>query len=189
MVDIIKRIWNDPVWSKVISGIILAVLGLLYSVIKGLLNGSESIPDEITAVFGYKVNIWLAIVVTLAIWAIFGYFNRRGKEDGEEPAPPFVSGFIEGCYQNQRWRWRWQWSDTKKYYYVSELSIVCPICHEGLLTIGYMDYKCGKCGADIKYGLLNATSNAVSKQILADARKNYDNYKDYLGPVPADGIE
>lgn len=186
--DIIKKIWNDPVWSKVISGIILAVLGLLYSVIKGLLNGSDSIPDEMSTVFGYKVNIWLAIVVMLAIWAIFGYFSNRGNENVQVTEPPFVSGFIEGYYQNQRWRWRWQWSETKKYYYVSELSIVCPICHEGLLTLGYMDYKCGKCGAEIKYSMLNTTSDAVSKQILADARKNYDYCKDFVGPVPADGI-
>lgn len=189
MKDIIKKIWNDPVWSKVISGIILAVLGLLYSVIKGVLIGSESIPDEIATVFGYKVNVWLAIVVMLAIWAIFGYYNKRGDENEEVPLPPFVTDFIEGCYQSLRWRWRWQWSDTKKYYYVSELSIVCPFCHEGLLTLGLMNYKCGKCGADIKYSMLNTNSDAVSKQILVDTRKNYDYYKEYLGPVPAGGTE
>lgn len=46
------------------------------------------------------------------------------------------------------------------------------------------DYKCGKCGAEIPYIMLNANAVAAEKQILEDARRQYDYCAEYIGQMP-----
>lgn len=180
----LKNTWHDPVWSKVISGIILFALGVLSSLVKGWLSNTETISEAFQSVFTYKINIWIAIAIVLAVMIVVGVVKRYRNESSRIPAPPFVNDFIAGMYQGQRWQWRWQWSKTFKYYYIADLSIVCPACKQGLLTLGIMDYKCGKCGADIPYKWLNTTHDAVEKQVLEDARKQYHYCDEYIGKMP-----
>ena len=164
-----------------ISGIILFAIGALYSLIKGWLSDSETIPEAFLSVFTYKINIWIAIAVAILFMISTGVLNRiRNKKT---PVPPFVKDFTWGVYQGQKWTWRWQWSRTNHFYYITDLSIVCPACKQGLLTLGYIDYKCGKCEADIPYNCLNTTNGAVENQILEDARKQYDYCKEYIGKL------
>lgn len=184
MKDKLKAIWHDPVWSKVIAGVVLAILGAVYALLKAWASDTETIPDALVAVFGFKVNIWLAAAIVIILLIIVGLIKKNREKTNRKLVPPFVTSFTEGMYQGQRWRWRWQWSEKNNYYYVSELSIVCPVCHDGLLTLVYMNCKCGRCGADIPYSMLKTTSDAVAKQILVDARKDYAYCKEYLGVRP-----
>lgn len=185
----LKKIWNDPVGSKVISGIILAMLGVAYSAVKAWLVGGKSVQENLAIVFGYKVNVWIALACLLIILAVTGIVKRKKEKKEKEkdpPLPPFVNDFTEGMYQGQRWKWRWQWSESNSFYYMEGLSIVCPACKEGLLSTVYMSYRCGKCGADIPYQMLNTNHKSVKKQILEDVRQKYSNFKEYIGELSSE---
>lgn len=180
----LKNIWHDPVWSKVIATAIISILTFVVTVGWNWLGDGKSILESLKLVFEYKVNLWLFFAVLILILIVRGLLLRNKQNKGVAPKTPFVSGFTEGIYQGQRWKWHWQWSVTYKFYYIADLNVICPVCHEGLLTITYMDYKCGKCGADIPYRMINANAEAAKKQILQDAREQYDYYAEYIGVIP-----
>lgn len=184
MGKLFSYIWHDPVWSKVISWMIIAVLGFVATVGWNWLGGGKSMQKSLKLVFEYKVNIWLVLAILVLLLIVRGFIIRNKQNNNRVPNPPFVNDFTEGCYQGQRWKWRWQWTKTYKFYYIADLNIVCPVCHDGLLTITYMDYKCGKCGADIPYNMLNANAEAVEKQIMEDARRQYNYCAEYIGQMP-----
>lgn len=180
----IKRIWNDPVWSKVISAIIIAGLGVVYSLIRGWISDSETILVSLKKVFSYKANIWFVIGCLLIVMTIIGIIKKNLRKKDKIPQPPFVNDFTRWRYQNQIWTWRWKWSPTYHFYYITDLNIECPNCHDGLLTLEYSVYRCAKCNAEIPYALLNTNSNTVVKQILEDTRKNYNYCAEYIGKLP-----
>lgn len=186
MKDLFKRIWNDPVCSKVIASVILFLLGLLCSFLKSLISDDATFGDVIRQILGFKIALWLVVVVLMVLWIVSGIISKIWDGKKRIPVPPFVNGFVKGLYQNQIWHWRWEWSPTYRYYYVADLSIECPNCHQGLLTLEYMNYRCAKCNADIPYALLNTTNDTVANQILEDARHNYSYCAAYLGKMPVE---
>lgn len=177
----LKKIWNDPVWSKVIAGVILAVGAAAYSVIKGWISDAETIPEVLQSVFAYKINIWVALVILILTLIISGV--RRNMEVDKIPEPPFVKGFTENLYMHRVWTWRWQWSKTWKFYYIDDLSIRCSNCKNGKMTEGEEGYMCARCGNIIPYEQLGTDPEVVLKQILADARERYSYYAEYIGEI------
>ena len=177
----LKKVWYDPVWSKVIAGVILALGGVLWSFVKGLVNNGESIPEALSDVFGFKVNVWIVIAIILAVLIVVSLVKRKNDISNRAPITPFREGFVGGVYQGQKWKWRWQWSETDKVYHLMDLNLVCPQCKEGLLTVGYSNYSCGKCGIHIPFRMMGANYEAVANQILADSRSNYSNCAQYIG--------
>jgi hypothetical protein len=79
MSNTLKKLWNDPVWSKVIAGVILP--GLAFAWGKWTASGSK--------VLGIRVPLWLAIVAAVAVivsrWLVFSIVrfskNRAKKID------------------------------------------------------------------------------------------------------------
>lgn len=169
----IQRIWNDPVGSQIISTAIIFVLGVIGSFIWSLIN-NKTVLEALQSILVCKINIWLALGLFLTILVIVSMLKRRR-------VPPFVKEFNKGQYQNQTWKWHWQ--RKGKVYHVTDLSIVCPMCHKGLLTLGYMNYRCAKCNADLPYRFMNTTSDAVEKQILDDTRQKYGDYANCIGGI------
>lgn len=129
MKDLFKRIWNDPVGSKVIASVIIFLLGLLCSFLKSLISDDITFSDVIRQILGFKVELWLVVVCLMVLWIVSGIISKISDSKKRIPVPPFVNGFVKGLYQNQIWRWRWQWSPTNRFYYVTDLSIECPNCH------------------------------------------------------------
>lgn len=74
----IKENWKDPVWSKVISAVIIAVGGFIittiYSIIKSLISGLsfENVLSETYAFFINDVNIkiWILLVLTFTYFTL-----------------------------------------------------------------------------------------------------------------------
>lgn len=185
MNDKLKSIWHDPVWSKVIATAIITILGFVVTVGWNWLGGGKTIQDSLKLVFEYKVNLWLVLAVLILILIVIGLIIRNKQNKNQAPITPFLTGFTEGFYQGQRWKWHWQWSPIYKFYYVTDLNIECPVCHKGLLTLEYMNYRCAKCNSEIPYEMLNTTNDTVAKQILEDARKQYDYCAEYIGKLPS----
>ena len=183
----LKRIWNDSVWSSVIASAIIAFAGFLFSLLKSLFLKDVQLGETLKEVFCFKANVWVVLLIVMSVVITISVIKStviRKKEKAKEiPVPPFVNGFVEEFYQNLRWKWRWQWSKSNGFYYLTDLNLVCPNCKDGLLTVGYMNYRCGKCGADIPYGFMNADHDAVKNQILADARKRYSYCEEYIGEI------
>lgn len=88
----IKENWKDPVWSKVIAAVIIAVGGFilttLYSLVKSLISNVsfDSVLREVYAFFSSDINIklWLLIVFvfvyfTLIFKPILTFFNQIVK--------------------------------------------------------------------------------------------------------------
>lgn len=185
-----KKVWNDPVGSSVISGVILFVLGGLYSIVKGLLSNTEDIPQVSRAVFSYRVNIWLAIVIVIVMVVVVNLLRKRRTNKKRGPDLPFVNDFTMATFQNVIWTWQWKWSSTYGIYYVTDLSIECPICKKGVLSLDYYgSYRCAKCTANIPYDDINASEETVTKQILVDARNKYSSCKQYIGEMQAGMIK
>lgn len=181
----IKKIWRDPVWSKVIAGVLLMVITAIVSVIRSSYSETESFMDVLYTVLGVKINLWLALAVVLVVWIVVSFVKQKKNKENLIPQLPFVKEFTEGKYQGMQWKWRWKWSKSFKFFYVTDLNLVCPYCKEGVLTVGYsyVDYVCGNCGADIHSSNLNVNYDAVKTQIINDARKKYNRYDEYIGEI------
>lgn len=179
----IKNIWKDPVWSKVIAAAIIAVAGALYSLVKSWLNENVSLEEAFKIVFSFQVNLWLAIAVVIMVLIIVGVIKKIKTNKQRVPVPPFVNDFTRGMYQNQVWKWRWVWSPTHKFYYVTDLNIECPNCHDGVLDLEHMNYRCPKCNASYEFAWINGNPEGVKKQILQDVRTQYGYCKEFIGEI------
>ncbi len=62
----LRRLWHDPVWSKVIAGVILSTIGALWLVRNQL------------ALHTINLLFWLSSNVTLSHWSIVGWFLSGG---------------------------------------------------------------------------------------------------------------
>ena len=183
-----KQIWNDPVGSKVIAAGIIAIISAVFPFIIKAIGITTNIEDAFKAVFTFKVNIWLAIAIVVVIMIIRGLIQRHKEKNQKVPVPPFVNDFVESYYQNLKWKWRWQWSPTYNFYYVVDLNIECPHCHQGVLNLGYMNYTCVKCNEEYDYSLIHGGPDSVENQIIQDAIEKYDYCQKYIGRLP-DGVE
>lgn len=184
MKDTIKRIWNDPVWSKVIATVILAVFGALCSLVKAWLDEAVTISEAFKTIFSFKFNVWITGVIFFVVFVAKDLIKQNKEKQKAIPISPFVNGFVKGIYQNQTWKWRWQWSPNDKFYYVDDLNIECPRCHQGVLDLECMDYRCAKCNAYFPFESIKGNSEGVEKQILEDARQKYSNCQELIGRFP-----
>lgn len=185
MKGLFKKIWHDPVWSGVISGVLVAFLGVLFSLVKSLVSENVNMWEGLKIVFGFKVSIWLVLIVFWIILIVFRVVEKRRRNAKAAPNCPFVKGFVTGNYQGHIWVWNWKWYGDQKIYYVDDLSIKCPKCKDGLLTIdgSGLNYWCGKCGISIPYDCFNVDFDAVKNQILNDARKKYPESQSFVGEI------
>jgi hypothetical protein len=81
-----KRIWKDPVWSKVIAGVLLAVGSLIYALIKSSV-ANISVKTTLQGLFEINIRvlyILLIILFWLIIRAIFwqngSYLTRKKRK-------------------------------------------------------------------------------------------------------------
>lgn len=176
MKEKLSNMWHDPVWSKVIAAVIVALGGLVVSAIKSLCS-PMSFGSAVLNVLSFKVSVWVVLLVIFIV--VLGVSLL--KKYASKPTPPFVTEFTSGIYQNQRWQWNWRWDDEERRYHVYDLSVMCPKCKTGILTIYFDGYQCGKCGAE--FDALGIDHEGVKRQILADARNAYPQFKDSVSDM------
>ena len=178
MKNLLRNAWEDPVWSKVIAAIIVALGGVVVSAIRSLCS-NVSFGTTILNVLRFKMSLWIVLLVLFAMaLGVAIYKKHSGKTK-----PSFVSAFTSGVYQNQQWHWTWEWSDEDKFYYVMDLDIMCPNCKNGVLNLSYDGYQCGKCGTEYEFDVLKVDSTGVKKQIVMEAREAFPEYKECIGEM------
>lgn len=119
----------------------------------------------------------------MAVLIIVGAIKKIRADKQRIPRLPFVNDFTCGVYQGQKWKWRWEWSSAYKFYHVIDLNIVCPNCHDGILDLEYMIYRCPKCNTSFEFAWINGNPEGVKRQILEDARTRYSYCKEYIGEI------
>lgn len=74
-----KKIWSDPVWSKVISVIIVASAGLLFTYISSIIDNS-AFQEELLSFLNIKISLWLGIILFFTLTAFVNYLKQRKKQ-------------------------------------------------------------------------------------------------------------
>jgi hypothetical protein len=143
-----NKIWHDPVWSKVISALIVAGLGLLVTYFKwwppiwgGIVAAINFILSDI------QIPIWLfAILLVIALGALILALFIFIMSMRTETAPHHrytQDDFVE-------MRWRWNYGDAG---YIYDVVPFCPNCDMQVYgrpvnTYGVMDrirFECDSC--------------------------------------------
>lgn len=148
----LKRIWNDPVWSKVISAAILLGAGW----VTHRLNWWPGwMTRKIASVWAYLVSrvgvpLWLlallilvaTIAVLFAAFLLWVSLSAR-RHDVAEPWRSYTSDLFDGL------RWRWRYENGA----INHLFSFCPACDYQVLpdnmsrfspTVGFHCDGCGR---------------------------------------------
>lgn len=75
----LKKIWSDPVWSKVISVIIIASAGLLFTYITAKIENT-AFQEELLSFLNIKISLWLAIILFFTLTAFVNFSKKRKKQ-------------------------------------------------------------------------------------------------------------
>ena len=143
----LKKAWSDPVWSKVISALILAALGTAASY---FLNWWPGIGKGISAVFGFlgrTTPVWnwligVVSIVTLVLMLVVWLASVTARQSGT--APPYTSDDFFGV----KWRWRYTHGE------ITGLYSLCVNCGLQIYLLDASDYtmvprvafRCDDCG-------------------------------------------
>lgn len=74
----IKKIWKDPVWSKVISALIIAILTSGYASVVAHIT-KTGFCETIKSMFESHALLWCIVLAVLAILIIYGAFVKYKK--------------------------------------------------------------------------------------------------------------
>lgn len=146
-----KKLWHDPVWSKVIAGIILGLgaLGLAH-----FLNWWPALGRQITSGHEFllssnQVQNWVVILLAVLslptiLLACYIVFEKL-----------FPSSSTETHWRNYRMdnfhglRWRWKFEDE----FIYDMSIFCPACdfqvypmNASSYSVDRIRFRCDACG-------------------------------------------
>lgn len=146
-----RKLWHDPVWSKVIAGIIL---GLGAVGLADFLNWWPALARQITLAHellssSNQVQNWIVIILTLLslptiLFACYIVFEKF-----------FPSSATETNWQDYKkdnfygLRWRWKFEDELIY----DMSMFCPTCDFQVYPMNASSYgadrirfRCDACG-------------------------------------------
>jgi hypothetical protein len=70
------QIWKDPVWSKVISFGIIAIISFVFALIKSKIE-KTSIRQSINEILNFKISLIYILGVLLILYVIFFLFKRK----------------------------------------------------------------------------------------------------------------
>lgn len=147
---VVKRIWNDPVWSKVIAAAVIGAAAIVGSYLLGwwpiikdffqsiisFALSRSSIPNWVLCILLFSIICWLVFIV-VRVWQAL--LTETGIQDWDT----YVSDNFFGI------RWRWRYGQD---YDVRHLLPFCPVCdlqvhpHEIMVFPGARSiYRCDRC--------------------------------------------
>ena len=143
----LKKVWSDPVWSKVISGGILFAIGAIYSSV----HWWGQVHTALTAAWLFAIAdvpvprwfFWILVLcVVLGIALVGALILTKSQEIPDERL-----NYKEDDFLNLLWRWRYEGGQ------VSHLNAYCNYCDYQLdidISRSYSepctDYLCPNCG-------------------------------------------
>lgn len=148
-----KKVWRDPVWSKVIASLIFALIAAIFLYVKGLLPNVLDFFLGIYMWFGRSSNIsnWLLIffiticaMFTIGIIALFVGLRRSKLREEESPFSYREDKFFEIT-------WRWKYGSNGDVYDIASFCTMCDyqIMPQNVAAYSFIDrilYYCDHCG-------------------------------------------
>ena len=184
----LKNIWKDPVWSKVIATAILAVLGIGgayasnrwadFSIGDSIINfldvsyswatSRSSIPNWLSLIIG------LLVLPTILVFLIFLWNLIRG-----ENTSPSWRSYKEDVFFGIRWRWKY--IDES----ITEVHTFCPHCDfqvypqsaSAYIAVERIEFQCDSCHRRLgifeeNYGTLKNKAIRFAQQKLRNGSWN-----------------
>ena len=109
-------------WRRVIQTTIGGVLASIIVSAGGWLFGIIAWED-ISALFGISVPLWLILALVVSVQIGFLIHQRYAQEKTEaEETPPHEEEFTEAIIEDIRWQWSWEDGEP------SDLTPLCPEC-------------------------------------------------------------
>lgn len=167
----IKKLWNDPVWSKVIAGVILAAGA---TIVTYLLNWWPIIGQATRSSYNYafhtsNISNWLlGLIVILSIPTIlfvialfWGKIHPQKTKNG-----PDWQSYRSDIYFGLRWRWEYFDDGT-----IHNLYTFCPNCDfqiyphnaSAFRFIDRIGFHCDSCGKNL--GELDDSSSSLENKV------------------------
>lgn len=167
----IKKIWNDPVWSKVISAVIIAIGTIVITTIFAKVNNT-SFTEAWNRFWTFKIELWCLALVGIIIFLFLILIKRKSNKERK-----FLN-YTQGIWSNTKWQWAWKYDPKTKKYHMFNLYTLCPKCQKGVFTaqsIYSREYNCVQCGFTMPTQFYNKPSYS---QIVGEINKYIsENYK------------
>lgn len=123
MAGLFKKLWHDPVWSKIISAAILGLAGAFYIYFGGWWSSIRRMGSSLAAFAWASTEIpnWLLAVLITCTALVIGTAGYAFLAPTKILAPwlSYTSDVILGI------KWRWRYGDKGLIY---ELWAYCPAC-------------------------------------------------------------
>lgn len=156
----LKKLWNDPVWSAVLATVIVAVGGAIGTYLLGLW---PTIAAATSKIFGYlsqssTIPNWLLLVISISalptiLFIIALVWHRLKPYDAEQAGDSHANWRTYTTDTFYGLRWRWNYYGGK----VSGLHTFCPYCDyqvfpmdvSAFRAVDHIAFKCDSCGRNI----------------------------------------
>ncbi|MDK9719651.1 MAG: hypothetical protein OEL53_00555 [Rhodospirillales bacterium] len=175
----LKKAWNDPVWSKVIASAIIAILAIVISYFAGW---GPAILSAISSVISAAVDFiasssevpnWLLLILGICAVTVVAFLAFLGwlhflSEAYEDP----LSKYREDNFFGILWRWRYFPSGE-----IYNLTSFCPRCDlqvypnnaSGWSAVDHIEYRCEDCG--IRLNDFETTPDSVENRVIRQIQK------------------
>jgi hypothetical protein len=160
----IKKIWNDPVWSKVISAIILLTLSYFVGIISWIWYLIKYFFNLLTDQINIPIWIFLSLVFFVFISLLLFLKNVFKKDDLETIK---IQDYYEDIIFSIKWRWSYASNNE-----IVRLNAFCPACDYQLYPykassfeiIEDIGFKCEDCGKD--FGVFNHNYSVLEDKVI-----------------------
>lgn len=68
-------IWKDPVWSKIISALIIGLVGVSYNALTAYYNNTNFY-SEFLNLWLTKINLWVVVLILIVTYVLTYYLNK-----------------------------------------------------------------------------------------------------------------
>jgi len=152
MLKILKKIWNDPVWSKVISVAIIALVTQYFfqwwQFLVQLVKGAVTFFLQTTQVPNWLISLMLVCSIVVLAVIIIAIYQSRQPATGLS----WQLNYKEDVFFNVLWRWNYANSGRPE-----NIHTFCPKCDfqiyhknvSGYRSIDHIAFQCEVCNAQL----------------------------------------
>jgi hypothetical protein len=169
MLTLIKKIWHDPVWSKVVATIFVGIAGYLLDLLEILIQTGKSVfawlirSSEISNWIFLITLLCTFIVITFLLVTIWQSLRLNVASDD------WKKHYCEDVLNDVLWRWSYLYSGQ-----IDKLHSFCPECD-------FQVYESsGGAFNAVPHTIIKCDNPSCSKNILCDFQGDSDEFKSFI---------
>ncbi len=167
----LKKIWKDPVWSKVISVGVLTLLGWLGDKLSDgwVLSALKTVWRWIKLVMVYEVAIYWVIILIIVLIIVSFIMTNKSK-----PKPLFkYENYKKDKIGDYKYLWDYKFDSHEFKLKVNNIYLLCPECATQMTDKQDLTYVCPRC-RNIVDALDTINKNDLLAIINDNIRKKYE---------------